>query len=51
MRSIVDVAQAQKTPHKRKIGAQAKNRIFFIFCVTFLNFGPYFTDVGHDFVY
>ena len=29
---------------------KAKIRIPFIFCVTFLYFGPYFADIGHDFV-
>ena len=30
--------------------AQAKNRLLCIFCVIFLYFGPYFVDIGHDFV-
>ena len=45
----MNATEAQKTSRKRNIGAQVENRIF-IFCVTFLYFGPYFVDIGHDFV-
>ena len=44
LRKIMDGAQGKKTSHKAEI------RIFCIACVTFLYFGPYFADIGHDFV-
>ena len=34
----------------RILACKVKIRISFIFCVTFLYFGPYFVDIGHDFV-
>ena len=46
----MDVAQEKKTPRKGIMAGKVENRIFCIFCVTFLYFGPYFVDIGHDFV-
>ena len=32
------------------LACKVEIRISFTFCVTFLYFGPYFMDIGHDFV-
>ena len=46
----MDGVQGQKTPRKWRMARKVENRIFFICFVEFLYFGPYFGDIGHDFV-